>query len=87
MADKKKFDAAYTKYIRAKAAKDETTQKAALETMITEADNLSDADLARCCSLQTGKHNYKEALDKMEGIENGTIENNTTLNRVKKLFS
>ncbi|MEI8224246.1 MAG: hypothetical protein WCG20_03970 [bacterium] len=87
MADKKKFDAAYTKYIRAKAVKDEASQKAALETMITESDNLSDADLARCCSLQTGKHKYKEALDKQESIENGTVENNTTFNKVKKWFS
>lgn len=87
MADKKKFDAAYTKYIRAKAAKEIDTQKAALETMITEADNWNDQDLARCCSLQTGKHKYKEALDELEKIENGTKKNNTTFNKVKGWFS
>jgi hypothetical protein len=84
MADKKKFDAAYTKYQRGRG--DDAIRKAALETMITEADNWDDQDLARACSLQTGKHKYAEALAELEKIENGTKENNTTFNKVKKWF-
>jgi hypothetical protein len=83
MGDSKKFKAAYDKYVCDKVNKLDAGMKKGIEDMIAHADTEAQARLAFDCA-KVSKHKHQEASDLYYEFKNGTKENNTTFNKVKK---